>query len=132
MDERVREFVRDVAKTMVGLDVALFYQSNPSTFDTSSGIALRTHRGVGEIKPALERLASAGVLEVHVRADGRYSCYALARDTDVWNLLCMVSEAYHEKPDIRKKILMMLVEQQKREREAEALEDETIGEEPRV
>ena len=116
MDDRVRKFIRDVARTMVGLDVALFYQANPSTFDTCSGIALRTHRGIDEIRPALERLADHKLLEVHVRADGKYTCYALAREPWVWNLLCLVSDAYHDDPEARREIRMMLVRQQQEDR----------------
>lgn len=119
MDERVLQFVRDVAYTMVGLDVALFYQANPSTFDTPSGIALRTHRGVNEIRPALERLAEHGILEVHERAEGRYICYALVRNTTVWTTLCRVSEAYHGNPEARKQILMILVQQQRDAKKAQ-------------
>ena len=118
MDERVLQFVRDTAHTMVGLDVALFYQANPSTFDTPTGIALRTHRGVDEIKPALERLAKHGVLEVHERAEGRYTCYALVRDQGIWTTLCRVSDAYHGNPEVRKQILMILVQQQRSARKA--------------
>ena len=117
MDDRVRKFIREVARTMVGLDVALFYQANPSTFDTCSGIALRTHRVMDEIRPALERLAEHRLLEVHVRADGKYTCYALAREPWVWNLLCLVSDAYHDDPEARKEILMMLVRQQQEDRQ---------------
>lgn len=127
MDERVLKFVRDVAHTMVGLDVALFYQANPSTFDTPAGIALRTHRGVNEIKPALERLAHHGFLEVHVRAEGRYSCYALVRDPAVWTTLCRVSDAYHGNPADRKQILMILVQQQRDARRAQLASDEATS-----
>ena len=63
MDQRVTTFVQDIAQTLVGLDVALFYQANPRTFDTAAGIALRTHRSVEMVEPALERLAECEILE---------------------------------------------------------------------
>jgi len=93
----------------VGLDIALFYQENPNTFDTSLGIAMRTHRSLDDVEPALERLAQAGVLERHERGDGKYTCYALARDTEMWNMLCLVSEAYIEDYEARKEIVRILV-----------------------
>lgn len=109
MDDRVREFVETVAQTIVGLDVALFYQLNPSTFDTPSGVALRTHRSEEEVTPALERLADRGILERHQRLEGRYMCYALSRDLDVWNLLCLVSETYLDNPEACKEIVRILI-----------------------
>ncbi len=109
MDDRVLRFVEQTAQTIVGLDIALFYQENPNTFDTSLGIAMRTHRGLEEVEPALERLAMAGVLERHERGDGKYTCYALARDTEMWNILCLLSEAYIEDFEARKEIVRILV-----------------------
>jgi len=109
MDARVRKFVAETARNVVGLDVALFFQANPSTFDTAAGLALRLHRSLEEIQPALERLAAAGLLEVVTRGDGRYRCYSLARDPETWHLLCLLSEAYLDHPETRKEIVRMLV-----------------------
>lgn len=117
MDDRVREFVETTAQTIVGLDVALFYQANPNTFDTPAGIALRTHRDRSEVESALERLAERGVLERHSRGEGKYTCYSLVRNPDVWNLLCLMSEAYLDNPESRKEIVWMLVNAHRRQRE---------------
>ncbi len=111
MDARVRKFIAETARNVVGLDVALFFQANPSTFDTAAGLALRLHRSLEEVQPALERLAAAGLLEVATRGDGRYRCYSLARDPETWHLLCLLSEAYLDHPDTRKEIVRMLVRQ---------------------
>ncbi len=116
MDARVRDFVATVARDVVGLDVALFFQANPATFDSSSGLALRLHRNLEEVQPALERLAAAGVLEVFTRGDGRYRCYSLSREPQVWHLLCLVSEAYLDYPEVRKEIVRMLVRQHAEDR----------------
>ena len=118
MDDRVRQFIESSAQTIVGLDVALFYQSNPNTFDTADGVALRTHRSVDEIRPAVERLAEAGVLERYERGDGRYTCYGLSSDLEVWHLLCLLSEAYIDDPETRKEIVRMLVRKQQESRTA--------------
>ncbi len=109
MDTRVRDFIVEVARDVIGLDIALFFQSNPATFDTSAGLALRLHRHHEEVQPALERLAEAGVLEVFTRGDGRYRCYTLPRDSQVWHLLCLVCEAYLDHPEARKEIVRMLI-----------------------
>lgn len=112
MDERLTEFVANVAQTIVGLDVALFFQANPRTFDTPAGLALRTHRDVVEVSEVLERMAEHGILEGFSRGDGRYTCYALPKDTKVWNLLCLLSEAYLDRSDSRKEIVRILIRRQ--------------------
>lgn len=112
MDERLIGFVRNVARSIVGLDVALFFQANPRTFDTAAGLALRTHRDVDEVAEVLERMAKHGYLEAFSRGDGRYTCYALPRDVKVWNLLCLLSEAYLDHSDSRKEIIRILIQRQ--------------------
>ena len=121
MNERVIDFVENVAQTIVGLDVALFFQSNPRTFDTAAGLALRTHRDLDEVAQTLERLAQNGILEAFSRGDGRYTCYALPKDIKVWNLLCMLSEAYLDHSESRKQIIRILIKRQ-HERAAEPAE----------
>ncbi|MCE5240996.1 hypothetical protein LLH23_21245 [bacterium] len=112
MDSRLIDFVEDVAQTIVGLDVALFFQANPRTFDTAAGLALRTHRDVGEVTEVLERMARHGILEAFSRGDGRYTCYALPKDVKVWNLLCLLSEAYLDHSESRKEIVRILIRRQ--------------------
>jgi len=116
MDDRVRSFIEETAQDLVGLDVALFYQANPRAFDTASGIALRPHRAVDEVEPALSRMSENGFLEVLSRGDGRYRVYALSPAPEVWRTLCRVSEAYHEDPDARREIILMLVQRRLQER----------------
>ena len=112
MDPRLTELVRDVIQTIVGLDVVLFFQANPRTFDTAAGVALRTHRSVEEVEVVLERLADFGYLEAFSRGEGRYTCYALPKDVKVWNLLCLLSEAYLDRSDERKEIVRILIRRQ--------------------
>ena len=118
MDEHVRKFIEETAQDLVGLEVALFFQGNPRAFDTASGIALRTHRAVDEVEPALDRMSEQGFLEVLSRGDGRYRVYALSTAPEVWRTLCRVSEAYHEDPDARKEIILLLVQRRLQERTA--------------
>ncbi len=111
MEQAVIDFVQNTAHDLTGLEVALFYQANPRAFDTAAGIALRTHRSVSEVEPALERLGANGILDVFDRGDGRYHCFALSPTRETWNLLCMVSEAYHDDEQARGVIIKMLVKQ---------------------
>ena len=112
MDRRVQEFVRNIAHNVVGLDVALFFQANPGTFDTAAGLALRLHHKTEDIEAALRRLSEATVVEVVDRGEGHYHVYSLRHDSEVWRLLCLLSEAYLDDAEARKEIVRMLVHQQ--------------------
>ena len=109
MDARIEQFVREHARNLVGLDVALFYQANPNTFDSPEALARRTHRDAAEVKLAMDRLVEADVLEVHARGESRHQCYALARTPAVWDLLCSLSEAYVDNLETRKDIVRLLM-----------------------
>jgi|LSQX01.3.fsa_nt_gb hypothetical protein len=109
MDARVRQFIAEHAKNLVGLDMALFFQANPRTFDTAEGLACRTYRDVEQIRAALDRLAEAGILEIFSRGEGRYTCYALVKNRTVWDLLCLLSEAYVDDLETRKEIVRLLI-----------------------
>jgi hypothetical protein len=123
MDDRVRQLIETHVHTIVGLDVALFYQDNPNTFDTADGVALRTHRAVEEVRPAIQLLTEAGLLEAYQRGDGRYICYGLAPGPEIWNLLCLLSEAYIDDPESRKEIVRMLMRRQRESRGAQQFPD---------
>jgi hypothetical protein len=127
MDPRLKEFVENVAQTIVGLDVALFFQANPRTFDTAAGLALRTHRDVVEVAEVLERMAQHDILEGFSRGDGRYTCYALPKDVKVWNLLCLLSEAYLDHSDSRKEIVRIIIRRQHERSSQRAAEDSGAG-----
>ena len=130
MDPRLTEFIEQAVQTVVGLDVALFYQANPRTFDTSAGIALRTHRNVEEVAEVLERLARHGCLEAFVRGEGRYTCYALPKDPQVWTLLCRLSEAFLDRSESRKEIIRLIIKRQAALREQATAADQAKGTEP--
>lgn len=112
MDPRLVHFVENSAQSVVGVDVALFFQANPKTFDTAAGLALRTHRSIDEVEAVLERLTADGVLESFSRGEGHYTCYSLPSDPHVWNLLCMLSEAYLDHLEDRKQIIKILISKQ--------------------
>ena len=109
MDKRVAEFVKGVAQTIVGLDVALYLQDNPRTFDTAAGLALRLRLPVEAIEPVAERFADYGLLQQVIPHEGSYICYSLNRTPAMWHLLCLISESYIDNPETRKEIVRMLV-----------------------
>ncbi|MHB8997021.1 MAG: hypothetical protein ACYC63_17385 [Armatimonadota bacterium] len=109
MDPRVVDFVQNVAQDIAGLEVALYFQDNPKTFDTAGGLALLTRRKLDEVTSALLRLTAAGILESSPRDDGHYVCYSLREDPNIWNLLCLLSEAYLDSPEDRQAIIRLLV-----------------------
>ena len=113
--DRIRWFVEDVAQNIVGLDLALFFQANPTVFDSVPWLARRVGRGPEEIAPALDRLAEAHVLEVFELGAGRYRCYALKHCEEAWAMLCHLSELYLDNPRARKQIIQMLIHARKHE-----------------
>ena len=80
------------------------------------------------MQPALERFAEHGILERHARGQGKYTCYALTKDLDIWNLLCLVSEAYLDNPETRKEIVRMLIGMQQEQRAGRSAKSEHGGE----
>jgi len=111
VDKRVAEFVRDVAQSIVGLAVALYLQDHPKTFDTAAGIALRLRHPVEAVEPIMERFADYGLIRKVSSQDGSYTCYSLNRTPAMWNLLCLISEAFIDNPETRKEIVRMIVAQ---------------------
>jgi hypothetical protein len=68
----IHEIVRG---SIVRIEVLTFFQANPHTVDTASGIARRLHRPLKEVLEAMEMLARIGILE---RAEnGRFSLFRL-------------------------------------------------------
>ncbi len=114
MDKRVAEFIRDVAQTIVGLEVALYLQSNPKTFDTAAGLALRLRHSVEAVEPVVERFADYGLMRKVTSRDGAYTCYSLNRTPAMWNLLCMISESYIDDAETRKEIVRMLMSRRRK------------------
>lgn len=128
LGEKIRRFIEEVAQNIVGLDLALFFQAHPGVFDTVPGIASRVARPPEEIQEALDRLAAAGILEVHELGAGRYKCYSLRRTEDVWRLLCRLSELYLDDPAARREIIRSLVRRHERKEDSPA-QEEALGEE---
>lgn len=111
MDDRIQDFVSRIAHDIVGLDLALFFQANPATFDTAAGLSLHLHHRPEDLQPALDRMVEAGLLESSTRGEPPYQVYGLPSSPAVWSLLCDLAAAYLDSPDSRKEIVRMLVRQ---------------------
>ena len=109
MEDRLRRFVGTFAESLVDIEVALFYEANPSTCDTPAGVALRMYREMEQVDAALRRLARAGVLAERVLGAGRYHLYELTGDVAVVALLVELSQAYHDDAEARREIIRSLV-----------------------
>jgi len=120
MDKRVAEFVEDVAQTIVGLNVALYLQGNPRTFDTAAGLALRLRCPVEAVEAVVQRFAGYGLMRKVTSHDGSYTCYSLNHTPAMWNLLCMISESFIDNPETRKEIVRMLVSRSRKQAEPDA------------
>jgi hypothetical protein len=120
VDPIIQDFISRIAHDLVGLDLALFFQANPDTFDTAAGLSLHLHHRAEEIQHALDRLVAAGLLESTTRGEPVYKVYGLPSDPAVWRLICAVSEAYLDSPDTRKEIVRMLVRQRVEDANPEA------------
>jgi len=109
MEDRLHRFVGAFAEGLVDLEVALFYEANPSMCDTAAGVALRMYREVDQVEPSLRRLAAAGLLIESVLGGGRYRLYGLTDDVAVLVLLVELSRAYHYDAEARREIIRSLV-----------------------
>lgn len=110
MNDRIRWLVAEVACNMVGLDVALFFEANPTFADTAKGIAMRVKLRPDEVEEALKRLTDAGILECHTLADDSFRCYMLNCTPEVSSLLRRLSRMYHDDPASQREIIRMLME----------------------
>lgn len=109
MSERLRWLIQEVAKNIVGLDLALFFQANPTVVDTAPAIGCRAGRRPDEVEEALDRLTAAGILKVTVLGAGRYRIYSLNATPQMWDLLCELSEAYIDDQNKRQEIIRLLL-----------------------
>ena len=109
MDGLVREFIESALRSVVGLDVVLFFRDYPDALESVTGIALRTGRGAEEIAPCLEALTEYGMLEAFCQGNDRYHCYCLSRRPEMWDLVCRLSDEYLHQPESRKEIVRLLM-----------------------
>jgi hypothetical protein len=110
MDAQIRDFVESALRSVVDLDVVLFFCDSPNAVDSVEGLALRMSRRGEDIAPCLEGLAGRGILDAFRSGDERYHCYGLSRRPDLWGILCRLSDAYLRDPASRKEIVRLLMQ----------------------
>lgn len=105
----LRGFAARVAVSMVSLDVALYFQSNPTTVDTPAGLSDRVYGSAHDIGEALSHLVEVGLLTQAILGAGAYPVYALTEDPAHCRLLGCLSDAYHKDPVARTEIIRGVV-----------------------
>lgn len=64
-----QEYTRaDVQESIVRIDLLTFFQANPHTRDTASGLARRLYRPLQEVAAAADTLVRIGILEKSVNS----------------------------------------------------------------
>ncbi|MFQ6099559.1 MAG: hypothetical protein ACE5O2_17635 [Armatimonadota bacterium] len=94
MERSLADFVAHFLDSPAKLDIALFYEANPSTMDTPTGIAFRISRPIGESAKALGELARRGLLRERDLRGGKYVIYSLSENEAVRKTLRELREAY--------------------------------------
>lgn len=64
MGERVREDHDPILQSIIRIELLDFFQANPHTRDTVSGLATRLHRPSQQVEMAADALAALGILEM--------------------------------------------------------------------
>ena len=105
----VRRFAAKIIDSIVSLDIALFFQGNPSTVDTPSALSSRIYGASHDIDQALNHLVEVGVLTHTTLGAGAYALYSLTEDTDVRRLLDRLSDAFHRNPQARTEVVRGVV-----------------------
>jgi hypothetical protein len=81
MDPEVLEFLKTTVNSFIKWDLVIFFFENPHTTDTLDNIARYIGRDAAVIKPDLEDLVRAGVLEQHT--SGTLTVFSLTKDVQV-------------------------------------------------
>jgi len=109
VEKRVREFLTNVANSLVKLEIVLFFTRNPSTIDSCEGIAQRLYRDVTQVAPALNELAEKGVLDCFELGSGSYLLFSLKEDPEVRGLCEDLSSYYHNDAVVRVEIIRTIM-----------------------
>ena len=85
MDPRLLDFVRNKVNSFIKWDLVRFFHENPHTTDSVENIAKYAGRNVSAVKPELEELVEAKVMEKHVV--GEIPVYRLSSDEEMHDLV---------------------------------------------
>jgi phosphoribosylamine-glycine ligase len=81
MDPEVLEFLKTTVNSFIKWDLVIFFFENPHTTDTIDNVARYIGRDAAVIKPDLEDLVRAGVLDRHV--SGTLAVFSLTKDAAI-------------------------------------------------
>jgi len=85
MDPKLLDFVRNKVNSFIKWDLVRFFHENPNTADSAENIAKYAGRNVSAVKPELEELVEADVMEKHVV--GEIPVYRLSNQQDMHRLV---------------------------------------------
>ncbi len=90
MDPRLLDFIKNKVNSFIKWDLMRFFYENPNTADTVENIARYAGRNAAAVKPELDELVEAGVMER--RMVGDMPVYMLSNDPEMRRL---VNDFYH-------------------------------------
>jgi len=109
MRDEIERLIGTRIDDLVKLELALYFQQNPSFVDRIEGVARRVGRDQRVVELALRALAECGLLERFELGSGKYVLYSYTRDPDLRVLMDCLSSAYHENPTERVEIVKRLM-----------------------
>jgi hypothetical protein len=85
MDPRLLDFIKNKVNSFIKWDLMRFFYENPNTADTVENIARYAGRNAAAVKPELDELVEAGVMER--RMVGDMPVYMLSNDPEMRRLV---------------------------------------------
>lgn len=85
MDPRLLDFIKNKVNSFIKWDLMRFFYENPNTADTVENIARYAGRNAAAVKPELDELVEAGVMER--RMVGDMPVYVLSNDPEMRRLV---------------------------------------------
>jgi len=95
MDPELLDFVRNKVNSFIKWDLVRFFHENPNTADSVENIAKYAGRNVSAVKPEVDELVEAGVMEK--RVVGEIPVYRLSSDEEMRHLVDNFVEACEDR-----------------------------------
>lgn len=95
MDPELLDFVKNKVNSFIKWDLVRFFYENPNTTDSVENIAKYAGRNVSAVKPELDELVDAGVMEKHIV--GEIPVYRLSSDESMRRLVADFVEACEDR-----------------------------------
>ena len=95
MDPKLLDFVRNKVNSFIKWDLVRFFHENPNTADSVENIAKYAGRNVSAVKPEVDELVEAGVMEK--RVVGEIPVYRLSSNEEMRHLVDNFVEACEDR-----------------------------------